>query len=363
MRKLLSLLLPALLLFAALPVVAQSPESTPTLDPMSMAHFRVVNLAADVDSVDVWLDNQEAQIAGLKAGEGSKWLNVAPGDHQIAVGPAGSTSNQAAIAPETVSLPGRAWTTVAVIGSKADGSLRTAVFQQTMTELTPGVTRVIFMNAVDGEPVTVLRDGVPYVTSLDYPKAYAIDEDSGAHTFEAQTGGQKPQSLATLKAVLRESSYYLIALTSDGSGQKLVAVASTSADVAIALGELREPGTLIDAVDGSELTGDLSAALDQAALTDTLAGKGPYTLFAPNGFKLDGTMNGDGLAALLKDHIVQGDLLSQELVEAGSVTTLGGKTYDVHVEGNTIMIGNSRVLAVNLPATNGVIHIIDKPLS
>ena len=361
MRKRLMLPVLALLMLAALPVVAQTPEATP--DPASMAHFRVVNLAADLDALDVWLDSQEAQIAGLKFGEGSRWQNVEPGEHQLAVGPAGSASNQAAIAPETLSLPGGEWTTVAVVGSQAEGTLRTSVFQQDMTELTPGVTRVTFINAVDGEPVNLLRDGVPYVTVLDFPKAYAVDEDWGEHLFEAQTGGEQPQSLATLEAENREGTYYLIALTSDGSEYQLVSVPSTSAEVAIALGTLSEPGTLVNAIDGSDLTGDLSAALDQASLTDTLAGEGPYTVFAPNGFRLDGSVNADGLATLLKNHIVEGDLLSQELVEAGSITTLGGKTYDVRVEGNTIMIGASRVVAVNLPATNGVIHIIDKPLS
>ncbi len=362
MRKLLLIFAATCCLFAVFPAAAQTPEATPAANPAQMGHFRIANFAADMPSVDVWIDNQEAQIAGLKAGEISAWMNIPPGDHSISAGTAGSTSDKASLPARGISTPQGAWTTIAIVGASADGSLRTSVFQQDMTELTPGVTRVTFLNAVNAEPVNLLRDGVPYVTSLDFPKAYAVDEDWGTHTFEAQTGGDKPVSLATLKAELREATYYIVALTIDGTEQKLVALPSTSADVAVALGTLKAPGTLIEAVSGSDLTGDLSAAIGKAGLTDTLAGKGPFTLFAPNGFKLDPNMDKDALAALLKDHVVEGDLLSQELVKAGSVTTLGGKTFDVDVEGNTIMVGDARVVAVNLPATNGVIHILSKSL-
>lgn len=362
MRRILLLLAAMCCLLIAFPASAQTPEATPAADPASMGHFRVANLAADLPSVDVWIDNQEAQIAGLKAGEISGWQNLSAGDHTLAAGAAGSTSDQAVIPSESFSTPTGTWTTVAIVGAQSDGSLRTSAFQQDMTELTPGVTRVTFLNAVNAEPVTILRDGVPYVTALDFPKAYAVDEDWGTHTFEAQTGGEKPVSLATLKTDLREGSYYVIALTINGTDQQIVALLSSSADVALALGTLKAPGTLVDAISGTKLTGDLGAAIDKAGLRETLAGAGPFTLFAPNGFKLDANLDKDALAALLKDHIVEGDLLSQELVKAGSVTTLGGKTFDVRVEGNTIMVGNSRVIAVNIPATNGVIHIIDKSL-
>ncbi len=361
MRKLIFLLFVALIT-GLVPAFAQTPEATP-LDPAAAGHFRVLNFAADVPSVDVWIDGQEAQIAGLKAGEASGWMNVAPGDHALAVGAAGSSSDQAVIPSGPLSLPGGAWTTVAIVGAQSDGSLRASTFQQDMTELTPGVTRVTFLNAVNAEPINILRDGVPYVTSLAFPKAYAVDEDWGSHTFEAQTGGDKPQTLATLKTDLREATYYVVALTINGTEMKIVALPSTAADVALTLGTLKAPGTLLDAVDSTDLTGNFSSAIDRAGLSDQLAAGGPYTLFVPNGFKLDSSMDRDALAALLKDHIVEGDLFSQELVKAGSVTTLDGKTYPVHVEGNTIMVGNSRVVTVNLPATNGVVHIIDKPLS
>jgi len=75
------------------------------------------------------------------------------------------------------------------------------------------------------------------------------------------------------------------------------------------------------------------SALEAAGLTEMLRDSGPYTLFAPTDGAFanlpDGTLDAlmadpDALRAFLMNHIVEGDLSEGDLLEQGTVTTMGG---------------------------------------
>lgn len=103
---------------------------------------------------------------------------------------------------------------------------------------------------------------------------------------------------------------------------------------------------------------------------DTLKGKGPFTLFAPNDqafAKLpEGTVD-----ALLKDipklkkiltyHVVSGKVMSADVVKLKSAKTVEGE--DVKIDASHgVRINNATVTSPDVAADNGVIHIIDTVL-
>jgi transforming growth factor-beta-induced protein len=117
----------------------------------------------------------------------------------------------------------------------------------------------------------------------------------------------------------------------------------------------------------------LLAAAEAAGLVDTLAGEGPLTVFAPTDdafAKLpEGTVasllkpeNRDKLAAILKYHVVAGRVFSDEAVKAGSAKTVEGSEIAITVTGDQAKVNNANLVALDIDAANGVIHVIDAVL-
>jgi len=114
----------------------------------------------------------------------------------------------------------------------------------------------------------------------------------------------------------------------------------------------------------------LAAALGAAGLVDTLKGPGPFTVFAPTDeafAKLPaGTVesllkpeNKDKLAAILTYHVVPGEVMAADVVKLEEANTVNGKMLKVTTSGGGVMINDAKVTAADIPASNGVIHVID----
>ena len=117
----------------------------------------------------------------------------------------------------------------------------------------------------------------------------------------------------------------------------------------------------------------LAAALDAAGLIDTLEGDGPFTVFAPTDAAFEalpeGTVdmllkpeNKDKLTAILTYHVVAGKVMSSDVIGIDSATTVNGAEIDVMISGSDVMLNDAKVTAVDIGASNGVIHVIDKVL-
>jgi len=117
-------------------------------------------------------------------------------------------------------------------------------------------------------------------------------------------------------------------------------------------------------------TSDLSTlvtALSKADLVATLAGPGPFTVFAPTNEAFAKLPNST-LAALLADkknltkvleyHVVSGKYLSANLKNKEQLKTLEGKNITVTI-GTSVKIDNATVITANVSASNGVVHLID----
>ncbi len=116
----------------------------------------------------------------------------------------------------------------------------------------------------------------------------------------------------------------------------------------------------------------LVAAVTAAGLTETLQGKGPFTVFAPTDAafaKLPaGAVQGlladkARLTSLLTYHVVPGRVLAADVVKVRSAKSVQGGDLRVRAENGTVSIDEARVVQTDVLASNGVIHAIDTVLS
>jgi uncharacterized surface protein with fasciclin (FAS1) repeats len=111
----------------------------------------------------------------------------------------------------------------------------------------------------------------------------------------------------------------------------------------------------------------LVTAVQVAGLVETLKSPGPFTVFAPNDdafAKLPpGTIqtlvqNIPQLTRILKYHVVSGKLAKADLAKLGIVTSVEGSTIKIDCS-DGFEIKNATVLAADIEADNGIIHVID----
>lgn len=115
----------------------------------------------------------------------------------------------------------------------------------------------------------------------------------------------------------------------------------------------------------------LAKALTETGLVEALQGEGPFTVFAPTDEAFAKLPEGT-VEALLKDketlktillyHVVSGKVTSKDVVKLNKAETLAGKNIMIKTSDAGVMINNSKVTAVDVMASNGVIHIIDTVL-
>ena len=114
----------------------------------------------------------------------------------------------------------------------------------------------------------------------------------------------------------------------------------------------------------------LVAALQTAELVDTLSGNETFTVFAPSdeafaaaGIDLDTYDTAEEISALvdiLLYHVVAGETLSTALSEGTTtVTAANGDALDIVVNAAGVTVGGASVTIADVPASNGVIHVID----
>ena len=114
----------------------------------------------------------------------------------------------------------------------------------------------------------------------------------------------------------------------------------------------------------------LVMAVKAADLVETLQSDGPFTVFAPTNEAFaalpEGTLesllkpeNKDKLAAVLTYHVVSGKVLSTDLSDGMEATTVEGSNAKVMLKGGEAMIEGAKVVAADVEASNGVVHVID----
>lgn len=130
-----------------------------------------------------------------------------------------------------------------------------------------------------------------------------------------------------------------------------------------------ETFTIAEIASSSDTLNTLAVAIEAAELMDVLNSAGPFTIFAPtdDAFAalppeaIDALLlpeNREALVKLLTYHVVPGAFLSDDL-ETGNIGTVEGSTVAIGAD-DVISVNSAQVVANDVLASNGVIHIIDR---
>lgn len=160
----------------------------------------------------------------------------------------------------------------------------------------------------------------------------------------------------------------IIALLAAGS-LILAACGDDEADAPTTTAAAAEVGDIVAVATAAGSFNTLAAALEAAGLVETLQGDGPFTVFAPTDEAFAALPAGlvDALllpenVEILKDillyHVVSGSTVTSDMVAAGDVAMANGKNATIVIDGDTITIAGSTITAVDVAASNGVIHVI-----
>ena len=116
----------------------------------------------------------------------------------------------------------------------------------------------------------------------------------------------------------------------------------------------------------------LVAAVTAAGLVDVVGdcSQGPFTIFAPTDdafaalgevVDLEAVIADTGtLTTILTYHVVAGAVLAADVVELTEATTLAGQDVTITVDGDSVVLNDDiNVIATDIEACNGVIHVID----
>ncbi|WP_019955607.1 fasciclin domain-containing protein [Yoonia vestfoldensis] len=143
-----------------------------------------------------------------------------------------------------------------------------------------------------------------------------------------------------------------------------IALATTSA---LSTAAFAQEADIVDTAIAAGNFTTLVAAVEAAGLVETLKGEGPFTVFAPTDEAFaalpEGTVEGlladpEALAAILTYHVVSGAVMSTDLSDGMTATTVNGADITIGTEGG-VTVNDANVVTADIVASNGVIHVID----
>jgi uncharacterized surface protein with fasciclin (FAS1) repeats len=130
------------------------------------------------------------------------------------------------------------------------------------------------------------------------------------------------------------------------------------------------PKTVAETAAATAQLSTLSRLINEAGLTETLKGPGPFTMFAPTdeAFKAvpAATMQALAhdkvrLAAVLTYHVLPGKVMAADVM-TGPAKTVQGANVALSRAGSFVTVEDALVTSADVPASNGVVHLIDRVL-
>ena len=155
------------------------------------------------------------------------------------------------------------------------------------------------------------------------------------------------------------------------SFRKLALGVAMASSMALA-GTAAQADDIVDIAAGNGSFNTLVAAVQAADLVDVLKSDGPFTVFAPTDEAFAalpaGTVeslllpeNKEQLISILTYHVVPGTVMASDVMnKQTSATTVEGSTVRINALQGGVKVGGANVVAADIVADNGVIHVIDK---
>ncbi len=117
----------------------------------------------------------------------------------------------------------------------------------------------------------------------------------------------------------------------------------------------------------------LVAAVKAAGLVETLSGTGPFTVFAPVDAAFAALPAGTvdtlvlpeskaTLTGILTYHVVAGKVMSSDLTDGMTATTVNGQPLTIHLMDGKVMVNGAEVIIADVDTDNGVVHAINAVL-
>lgn len=132
--------------------------------------------------------------------------------------------------------------------------------------------------------------------------------------------------------------------------------------------------TIVDIAVGNPDFSTLVSLVQAAGLVETLSGEGPFTVFAPTNEAFAAlpavvveylTANPEALTRVLTYHVLPAEVMAEAamgMTEPGEVATVEGSSLTVVFDGENVRVNDATVIAADVDASNGVIHVIDTVL-
>lgn len=192
----------------------------------------------------------------------------------------------------------------------------------------------------------------------------ALGEEAGEFTFSLDTVGlPNGEHAFRLRVVRTDSNYdeFVSKFTIANGAAQSAPSATTPVGPAAA-------NDIVATAIGAGQFKTLVAAVQAAGLVEALQGAGPFTVFAPTDAAFAKLPAGT-VEALLKDpkalgdillyHVLPGEVKASAVADGLVAKTLQGSTVAFKVMDGKAMINGANIVATDVLASNGVIHVID----
>lgn len=165
------------------------------------------------------------------------------------------------------------------------------------------------------------------------------------------------------------SSVIALSVVSGMSGMSFAQCGGATAPANVSMAAFEQKGDIVDTAVGAGQFNTLVALVKAAGLVETLKGDGPFTVFAPTDeafakipeatrASLLKPENKALLTSILTYHVVPGKVMAKD-VKTGAAVTVNGQRIDLVAKDGTVTVDGAKVVAADVGATNGVIHVID----
>jgi hypothetical protein len=343
----------ALMTASVLPTPMASAAAPATLAQAAPAQIHVLHLVDAGSNVDVLIDD-EAVLEDLAPGTFSDVLEVASGRHTVTMPPHGTDVVGPTI-EESVTLAAGHRYTLAVVGQAADDSLHLLVIDETAemegVDMSRQDFRIVINNIAGSPPISFLEEG----RVLEQDLAYGAYSALAVEPFSWDTGmafsGEEMAIIFPFDLENDQVAGYWEPYTVYVYGMMGHYPGTPDEDYTFAMPSVSvvapDLASFLAAFTPFDLTADyqtylrfetLVAALEATGVSEALATGGPYTIFAPTDAafaalsyrQLTPVMDDlETLEQVLLNHVVEGAMSYEEMLEAGSVTTLSGTELPV----------------------------------
>ncbi len=203
------------------------------------------------------------------------------------------------------------------------------------------------------------RDDMSYHNHMGTPRSYQYDRDERKGNYiQHQTDNR-----SSYNGGRHSPSSPLIS--------EAAAPASARTSKKVAFNRPHET-TIVDVATNDPSLTTFVQALQASDLSQVLAGKGPFTIFAPSNqaFKKMSPIqlsdllkpeNKQKLTTFLQNHVIAGKMLAADIKE-GQFKTANGKELTIKKTGTKMTVNGANVTKTDLIGANGVIHIVDAVL-